>query len=154
MCTVLCKYVSVWEHLSVSVTTGTETEKESERRKWDRQQRCELFTSSLFSPFCHRGEAKEVTHTYKHSINLPATLFVLDTVPALSVCLPATLPSCCHLSAAGARLQRHEHRGAAPPDAHFSARAVPRFSSRQLCFMSVYCAKRGLDRDRDKTCPG
>lgn len=48
---------------------------------------------------CHWGEAKEVTHSYKHSINLPATLLVLDTAPA-PLCLSASyaavpLPSLC-----------------------------------------------------------
>lgn len=76
------KYVRVWEHLSASETTGTEREKMGQRA---------AIAALRFSPFRHRGEAKEVTHTYKRSINLRATLLVLDTVP-LTVCLPSLQP--------------------------------------------------------------
>lgn len=145
--------------VSVSVTTGTEMEKErkKERRAKVGQtaatQALNSILPSFSSLFCHRGEAKEVTHSYEHSINLrrwPCSSWIQCPLP-LFVCLLS-----CHLSAAGARLHCQEHRGGVPPDAHFSARAaVANISTADGSVLRQRIVLREVfDRDHDKTCPG
>lgn len=56
-------------------------------------------------------------------------------VPA--VCPPAKLPSCCHHSAAGARLHHQEPRGAAPPDALFCPPSCAKFPQQTALFYVV-----------------
>lgn len=104
--------------------------------------------------YCHWGEGKEVTHSYKHLINLPATLLVLDTVPALSVRLSVMPPSCCHLSAAGARLHRHGHGGVVPTRCLFFLPALCQNSMADSSVLHQCIAlRRVFDRDHDKTWP-
>lgn len=104
---------------------------------------------------CHWGETKEVTHSCEHSINLLATLLVLDSAPAPSVTLPVMLPSCCHLSAAGARLRRHGRRDAVPARClfFFFRPAACQKNSKADGSVSPQCmAARGVfDRDHDTT---
>lgn len=124
--------------------------KRGEGEKWDRQQWYKHLTPSsvlLLHPsrpprlYCHWGGAKEVTHSYKHSINLPATLLVLDTVPASSVCLPVMLPSLCSwCQVTPPRAQRC--RSNQMP--FFLPAPCQNFTGRQLCFTSAYGIKRRL----------
>lgn len=81
--------------VSVCVTTGTEMERETEEEGREKNgtdsKHLTLSSVLLLHPSLStatEGGPKEVTHSYKHSINLPVTLLVLDSVPAPSVCLP------------------------------------------------------------------
>lgn len=93
----VCRYVCQWHHWTCLCAWR-------QRRRWRKKERDESGTDSIntrpsiYSPlFSCRREAKEVARTYEHSINLPTTLLVLNRVPAPSVCLSATPPTCCLL---------------------------------------------------------
>lgn len=140
--------------------SGARDGKKERKKEVGRQQRltrCSVSPalSILYPPplYCHRGDGKEVTQSYKHLINLPATLLVLNTVPALSVRLPVTPPSCCHFSAAGARLHRHGHRGAIPTTCVcFPLPALCQRADSSVLHQCI-ALRRAFDRARDTTWP-
>lgn len=125
----VCVYVCVW------LRGHRWRKKEGERgeRKWDRQQRYKLSTCSVLLLLSAATEGKRrrspTPISTQSTCRRPCSSWIRRPLP--SVCLPRTPPSRCHLSAAGARLHRHERRGAVPPDAHFliffpPAHAVPK----------------------------
>lgn len=145
------------DNVSGSVTAGTAMEKERKREGREKvgQTAATQALNSLLSspaPSSPRSPLSSATEgkrrrsptptSTQSTCRRPCSSWIQCPLP--SVCLLAMLPSCCHLSAAGARLHRHERRGAAPPDAHFSGRTVPKFNGRQLCFTSVSRVKRRL----------
>lgn len=113
--------------MSVTVQ-GQRSRRKKERgeRKWDRQTSSSLpsLLPSFVSLLPPRGS--EGGHPHLQALNQPAGDLALPGYSAHSLGLPPMLPSCCHLSAAGARLHCHEHRGAGPADAQFSACVVPK----------------------------
>lgn len=145
--TVLHKFRSTWDQrlcLWQYRDRDREEKKRGERESGTDIQACRSLLSSPRSClFYHQGEAKEVTHTYKHSINLPATLLVLDTVPTPSVCL-----LCCH----PAVISLQPVPGYTAMSTEVPVQQMPNFlhvlcqnfNDTQLCYMSVYCAKRGF----------
>lgn len=117
------------ENLSVSMTTGTEMETQRQRESGtDSSDTASLLSSPL--PFAAEGKRRrspKPTST-QSTCRRPCSSWIQRLLP-LFVCLRRY-----HPLAASARLHRHRHRGAIPPDAHFSDHAVHKIYGGQLCF--------------------